>query len=413
MPSLSTRTIARPKLAIGEIMNFAYDTFCTNKVRFALTALGMVIGTASLILVVTIGMTGRQYALGQIQAIGTNEIWAEYQGGTERIGNSAPDLLTMSDLEAIRRDVPGIVAASPVLQLNDRIAVGDGKERDMVILGVSPEYVNVRNLVVPAGRFFDQEDSLAHNKVAVIIDRMAVQLYGSSQEAIGKVLKLNGLPFTIIGTFRERVETFGQTEIVDNTMLIPYSVSLYFTQTPEIKMLYFSMADSAMVPAATAEIKRVIQPRHRAESVYNVDNLTAVLAMMNRIAIGLTWVLFLVSLVTLIVSGIGIMNIMLATVNSRIREIGIRKAIGATNAEIRLQFLAEAILISFGGGIVGIIVGLAIPYSARFLTNYRIPISGLSAIIAIVVSSIVGIIFGTVPAARAAQLDPVESLRYE
>jgi putative ABC transport system permease protein len=413
MPALSTRTIARPKLALGEIMSFAYDTFCSNKVRFALTALGMVIGTASLILVVTIGMTGRQYALGQIQAIGTNEIWAEYQGGTERIGNSAPDLLTMGDLEAIRRDVPGIVAASPILQLNDRIAVGNGKERDMVILGVSPEYVNVRNLMVPAGRFFDQEDSLAHNKVAVIIDRMAVQLYGSSQASIGKALKLNGLPFTVIGTFKERVETFGQTEIVDNTMLIPYSVSLYFTQTPQIKMLYFSMADSAMVPAATAEIKRVLQPRHRAESVYNVDNLTAVLAMMNRIAIGLTWVLFLVSLVTLIVSGIGIMNIMLATVNSRIREIGIRKAVGATNAEIRFQFLAEAILISFIGGIVGIIVGLAIPYSARFLTNYRIPISGLSAIIAIVVSSIVGIIFGTVPAARAAQLDPVESLHHE
>jgi putative ABC transport system permease protein len=413
MPAIAAPTIARPKLALGEIMSFAYDTFCSNKVRFALTALGMVIGTASLILVVTIGMTGRQYALGQIQAIGTNEIWAEYQGGTERIGNSAPDLLTMSDLEAIRRDVPGIVAASPVLQLNDRVAVGNGKERDLVILGVSPEYVNVRNLVVPVGRFFDQEDSLAHNKVAVIIDRMAVQLYGSSQAAIGRVLKLNGLPFTVIGTFKERVETFGQTEIVDNTVLIPYSVSLYFTQTPQIKMLYFSMADSAMVPAATAEIKRVIQPRHRAESVYNVDNLTAVLAMMNRIALGLTWVLFLVSMVTLIVSGIGIMNIMLATVNSRIREIGIRKAMGATNSEIRLQFLAEAILISFIGGIVGIVVGLAIPYSARFLTNYRIPISGLSAIIAIVVSSIVGIIFGTVPAARAAQLDPVESLRYE
>jgi putative ABC transport system permease protein len=121
----------------------------------------------------------------------------------------------------------------------------------------------------------------------------------------------------------------------------------------------------------------------------------------------------LVAFVTLLVSGIGIMNIMLATVTSRIREIGIRKAIGATNREIRVQFLAEAVLISFVGGIAGIVVGLAIPYSVRFLTDYRIPISGLSAIIAIIVSSLVGIIFGTVPASRASQLDPVESLRYE
>jgi putative ABC transport system permease protein len=173
------------------------------------------------------------------------------------------------------------------------------------------------------------------------------------------------------------------------------------------------MADPAMVISASAQIKRILQSRHRSESVYNVSNLTALLAMADRIATGLTLVLLLVSMVTLIVSGIGIMNIMLATVTSRIREIGIRKAIGATNREIRFQFLAEAILISFSGGIAGIIVGLAIPYSVRFLTDYRIPISGLSAIIAIVVSSIVGIIFGTVPATRASQLDPVESLRYE
>lgn len=400
-------------MAVGEIMSFAYDTFCSNKVRFALTALGMVIGTASLILVVTIGMTGRQYAMGQIQSIGTNEIWAEYQGGVQRIGSSTPDLLTVQDIQEVREQVPGIIAASPVAQLNDRVSVGNGKERDLVILGVYPEYARVRNLVIPSGRFFDEEDSLAHNKVGLIIDRMAVQLYGSSAAAVGKVLRVSGLPFTIIGTFRERVETFGQTEIVDNTMLIPYSVSRYFSETNNIKLLYFSMADSSMVPAATTEIRRVLHSRHRPESVYNVENLTAVLAMMDRIATGLTWVLFLVSMVTLIVSGIGIMNIMLATVTSRIREIGIRKAIGATNREIRLQFLAEAILISFIGGIVGIVVGLAIPWSARYLTDYRIPISGLSAIIAIVVSSLVGIIFGTVPAARAAQLDPVESLRYE
>jgi putative ABC transport system permease protein len=242
---------------------------------------------------------------------------------------------------------------------------------------------------------------------------MAIQIYGSTAAAIGKVIKLTGLPFTIIGTFKERVETFGQSEIVDNTLLIPYSVSRYFTDTPTVKLVYFSMADPSVVPAATLQIKRVLQSRHRAESVYNVSNLTALLAMADRIATGLTWVLLLISMVTLLVSGIGIMNIMLATVTSRIREIGVRKAIGATNREIRFQFLAEAILISLIGGVVGIVIGLALPYSVRFLTDYRIPISGWSAIIAIVVSSLVGIIFGTVPATRAAQLDPVESLRYE
>jgi len=133
----------------------------------------------------------------------------------------------------------------------------------------------------------------------------------------------------------------------------------------------------------------------------------------DRIAIGLTWVLLLISMITLVVSGIGIMNIMLATVSARIREIGIRKAMGATNREIRFQFLSEAILISLIGGVLGVIIGLAIPFSVRFFTEYRIPISGLSAIIAIVVSSLVGILFGTLPAIRASQLDPVESLRYE
>jgi putative ABC transport system permease protein len=403
----------RPNMAFGEIINFAYDTFCGNKVRFILTALGMVIGTASLILVVTIGMTGRQYAVNQIQAIGTNEIWAEYQGGAQHISSSTPDPLTIEDLDAVRQQVAGIVASSPIVQLSDRIPAGNGKEKDVTILGVSPEYVRVRNLVVPSGRFFDQEDSQAHNKVALITEKMATQFYGSPTAAVGKVIKLTGLPFTVIGTFRERVETFGQTEIEDYTLLIPYSVSRYFTEVPTIKLAYFSMADSSMVPAATAQVKRVLQSRHRPESVYNADNLTAELAMMDRIATGLTWVLLLVSMVTLIVSGIGIMNIMLATVTSRIREIGIRKAVGATNREIRFQFLAEAILISLIGGLAGIVIGLAIPYSVRFLTEYRIPISGLSAIIAIVVSSVVGVIFGTVPAARASQLDPVESLRYE
>jgi putative ABC transport system permease protein len=168
-----------------------------------------------------------------------------------------------------------------------------------------------------------------------------------------------------------------------------------------------------MIQPVPDQVRQVIQSRHRAESVYNVTNLTQLVTLADKTANALTSVLLAVAAIVLLVSGIGIMNIMLATVSSRIREIGIRKALGATNREIRFQFLSEAIVISVGGGLVGVIIGLALPYSIRFLTEYRVPVSGLSAIVAIVVSSLVGILFGTVPATRAAKLDPVESLRYE
>jgi putative ABC transport system permease protein len=403
----------RAHLALGEIFSFAYDTFMSNKVRFALTALGMVIGTASLILVTTIGLTGKQYLLNQIQAIGSNWIYAEYESGGEHITKTGNDPLTIDDMEAVQHQVDGIVAASPVLPLNERVAVGGGKERDLQIMGVYPEYERVRNLVILTGRFFDTQDSRAHNKVGVITPKLAVQLYGSEQASLGKTVKLSGLPFTIIGTFRERVDTFGQSEVTDDSMLIPYTVIRYFQETPIVKQIFFSTADASLVVPVTAKIQRVIQSRHRPESVYSVRNLTQLVAVADKTATAMTLVLLGVALVVLLVSGIGIMNIMLATVSARIREIGIRKAVGATNREIRYQFLSEAILISLIGGVIGIIIGLAIPFSVRFLTEYRIPISGLSAIIAIGVSSLVGVLFGTVPASRAAQLDPVESLRYE
>jgi putative ABC transport system permease protein len=267
--------------------------------------------------------------------------------------------------------------------------------------------------VVASGRFFDQQDEQSHNKAGLVTDKWAQEIYGSAQDAVGKTIKLSGLPFTIIGTFRERVDTFGQSEVTTNTFLIPYSVARYFTDTPTVKLIYFSVADPSMVSQATEQIRRVIQSRHRAESVYNITNLTQLVAVAEKTANALTMVLLAVAAIVLLVSGIGIMNIMLATVSARIREIGIRKALGATRREIRFQFLSEAILISFGGGIVGVVIGLAVPFSVRFLTEYRLPVSGLSAIVAIVVSSLVGILFGTVPATRAARLDPVESLRYE
>jgi len=394
-------------------VRFAYDSFINNKFQFILTSLAMAAGTASVILVATIGLTGKQYVLRQLESIGTNMIYADYHGGGQR-PDSPSDPMTLDDIAAVRHQVPSVVAASPTMALGDRINIGGGKQRDMSLLGVDPDYLRVRNLVLLAGRFFDSEDSAGRNKVGLITGKLAQKLYGTPEEAVGRIIKLSGgLPIVIIGVFKESVDTFGQSDIGDDTILIPYSVSRFFTSSGDVSEIYFSVGSAKDVIPATNAIKRVLQSRHRPESNYRVENLTHLFEVAAKIADALTMVGILVALVTLLVSGIGIMNIMLATVTSRTREIGIRKAIGATNRAIRLQFLAEAILISLAGGFVGIIVGLALPYSLRFFSEYRLPVPGLSAIIAIGVSSAVGIIFGTIPATRASKFDPVESLHYE
>ncbi len=415
MTSRPIAETARNTMLFREIVSIAIDSFRTSKVRFALTALGMVIGTGSLIMVVTIGLTGKQYVMNQIQAIGANLIYAYYEAGSNAsvTTGGGNDYLTVEDMRAVQQEVPGIQAASPMIELHDRIGVGGGKERDILVLGVSPQYSTVRNLEVLAGRFFDDQDSMSRAHVALVTQQFATRVFGGQSSAIDREIKINGLPFVIIGTFRERVETFGQSEIAGDTVLIPASVGKYFTGNDAVKQLFFSVSDAGDVPRATEMIQQVLQSRHRPESVYRVENLTQLLQVAGKTANALTLVLLAIALVTLIVSGVGIMNIMLANVRTRIREIGIRKAIGATNREIRLQFLTEAVLISLSGGVVGTVLGLAVPFSVRFLTEYRIPISGLSAIIAIFVATLVGVIFGTVPATRAAQLDPVEALHYE
>lgn len=406
---------ARQTMLFSEIVSIAVDSFRTNKVRFALTALGMVFGTASLIIVVTIGLTGKQYIMNQIQAIGANLIYAYYEGGSNVAVSTGVtnDYLTLEDMHAVQQEVPGIEAASPMLELHDRIVVGGGRERDTLILGVDPDYAKVRNLDILAGRFFDSEDSMSRAKVAVVTLSLARRLAGSEYNVNGMERKILGVPFTIIGVFRERVETFGQSEIADDTILIPYATGHALNGNQPVKQIFFSVSDAGDVPRATGMIQKIIQSRHRPESVYRVQNLTQLLTVASRTANALAMVLLSISLVVLLVSGIGIMNIMLANVRARIREIGIRKAIGATNREIKLQFLTEAILISLSGGLVGTIFGLAFGFLLRFLFDFHVPISGLSAVIAIAVASLVGVIFGTVPATRAAQLDPVEALHWE
>jgi putative ABC transport system permease protein len=411
------RTLASAKrtMVLSEIVSLAIDSFRTNKVRVMLTSLGMVIGSASLILVFTIGLTGKQYILRLIQAIGTNMVEVEYSGGGP--GSNAQhdfrnDYLKRDDETAVLEQVPSVAYSSPMLQTHDRISFGNGVVKDILVLGVAPQYRQVRNLVVIAGRFFDEEDDASHAKVAVVTQAFARQRFGTAA-AVNRSFEIRGIPFTVIGTFKEAVDTLGETEVADQTILIPYSVARYFTGTDDIKMIFFSIRDSGDVEQSAKQIRSVIQSRHQRTSVYTTQTLTELLSTAAQIANALTLVLLLVSSVTLAVGGIGIMNIMLANVRSRIREIGIRKALGATYREIKLQFLIEAVFISLSGGIIGTILGLAVPYSVRLFTSYRIPISGLSAVVALAAATVVGVVFGTLPATRAAQLDPVESLKYE
>jgi len=402
-------------MMLSEILKLAIDSFAASKLRFALTALGMVIGTASVILVVTIGLTGRQFILNEIQKIGTNQVEVEYSGGgavgAEKVVYN--DFLTRDDEKAVIAQVPSVVASSPVLQSHDRISFGGGVVKDTLILGVSPQYKDVRNLIVLSGRFFDEQDENAHVMGADVTVPFAREMFGSADDAVGKQFSIQGIPFTIIGTFKESVDTFGETEIADQTILIPFSVARYFTGSDSVKQLYFTIRSMDEVPDATREIQRIIQSRHRPNSVYKTFDLRELLATADRISIALIAVLVMVAAVTLAVGGVGIMNIMLANVRSRIREIGIRKALGATYREIKLQFLAEAIIISLAGGLIGCFVGLAVPLSIRLFTAYPLPISFWSVVIALAAASVVGVVFGTVPATRAAQLDPVESLKYE
>ena len=401
-------------MVLSEIARLAFDSFRANKVRFALTALGMVIGSASLILVTTIGLTGRNYVQKLIQGIGTNMVEVEYSGGgAGAISDYRNDNLTRDDEKAVDSQVPSVAASSPVITIHDRIPFASGVVKDILVLGVSPQYSVVRNLVVLSGRFFDDEDEETHTKVAVVTIPFAREMFGGTDAAINQTIMLNGLPFTIVGVFKERVDTFGQTEVTDETVLIPYSVGRYFTGTDDVKQIYFSIRDQNDVEEGTKQIMEVIRSRHKPDSVYKAQTLTELINVAGQSAYALTVVLLLVALVTLAVGGVGIMNIMLANVRSRIREIGIRKALGATAREIKLQFLVEAVLISLAGGIAGSLIGIAIPFSVRLFTNYKLPINGLSVIIALFAATLVGVIFGTLPATRAAQLDPVESLKYE
>jgi putative ABC transport system permease protein len=250
--------------------------------------------------------------------------------------------------------------------------------------------------------------------VAMVLDKLAIRMFGSQQAALGQTIKISQLQFTVIGTFREKTSTFNQGEITEDTILIPVTVMKYFMEYERINPVYIAVRNAADVRQVTQEVNGILERRHRAGAKYNVQNLSAILDTANQVATVLTIVLIIVSAIALVISGIGIMNIMLVTVTERTREIGLRMAVGASRRDVLVQFLIESVLISLAGGSIGIVIGLAIPLSVRLIfEQVRVPISALSVLVAFAVSFTVGVGFGLLPARRASQLNPTEALRYE
>jgi len=399
---------------LRESVRFSVQALLSNRLRTFLTALGLVIGNASVILVVTISLTSRDYILEQISGVGSNIIFAYFETGNREANTVADDFVKMADIEAVRRELgPRIQAATGVMYTYETI-VTEGVPRDLLVIGTDEQYAVVRNLVRIRGRTLDPSDVLLRQRVALLTERLASRLYGSQDAAIGQVLKIHGLQFSVVGTFREKTESFGLSELSSETVLIPMTVFKYFSRYERIDPMYVQAVRAEDVPAITERIRQILSSRHRAGASYFVGNLTAILEAAGNVALILTIVLILIAAIALVISGIGIMNIMLVTVTERTREIGVRLSVGASRAAILQQFLVEAVMISVSGGLIGVAVGVAIPLSIRrFVDAVDISVSWVSIAVAFGVSFLVGLLFGLLPANRASRLNPTEALRHE
>jgi putative ABC transport system permease protein len=395
-----------------ETLMVALDALRANKLRAFLTGLGVVIGSACIVLVVTVALTGRKFVLAQIEGVGSNLVWAQYVEVPQQ-ARALSYQLTPADLGAIEKSVPQVAEVAGTRDTPASV-VQDGIERGVTLIGVTEGFQAIRRLVILRGRYFDPQDMEARGKVCLITKELADRIY-RYENPVGKTIRVGEFTFTIIGVFHERVATFGLSEIQRESVIIPYTLMRDYTGQDYFRTIYAQAKAPDDVPGVTRQVDWILKSRHPATAVYQVQNLTGILDAAQKISLALSVVLVVIAFIALLISGIGIMNIMLVTVTERTREIGIRKAIGAARHEILYQFLIEALLISGVGAIIGIVIGVGIPVAIQPLLpgNLRVPVSGLSVVVAFLVSCGSGVFFGYLPANEASKLQPVDSLRYE
>ena len=397
---------------IREAVAVAMDALRANKVRAVLTSIGVIIGSASIVLVVTVALTSQKFVISQIEAMGSNLVWVEMIKTPEKAQPLSYEINT-DDLEAAKAQIPDALIVAGFNDLPMAVVVG-GRTRPVRLIGVTDGYQQIRRLIILRGRYFDFADMDSRSKVCLITKDLADRVFGV-ENPVGRQLRMGELTFTVIGVFRERAETFGLSELQKESVIIPFSLMKYYTGTDVLSTLQLQTGGADKVATVEKQINRLLKSRHPAQAEYNVQTLTAILGAAKTISLALRIVLIVIAFIALLISGIGIMNIMLVTVTERTREIGVRKAIGAAQKEIMWQFLIEAFLISGGGAVIGILIGVGIPVIVQQLLpgNLRVPISPMSVVLAFLVSCSTGLFFGWLPAKQAAALEPIESLRYE
>lgn len=405
-------------MLLSLVFREAFRVILRNKMRSTLTVLGITIGIAAVICVVAIGQaTSRQYE-DQLRALGDNLIWVEAGGRNVngvRTGTRGTKTLLVSDAQAILTEVPLIKRISP--QVDGRVSLVFGNQNwNTTYRGESPDYLEIRRWTLASGTNISQEDVDQGASVCVLANTVREQLFGS-QDAVGKFIKVNSFPCRVIGVLTPKGSSVtGQDQ--DDFILVPYTMAQKkLAGHIWLDDIMCSAASQEAIPEATQQIMALMRERHRVRPDQEDDfNIRSPQDLINAgIEAAKTFSMLLVSIasIALLVGGIGIMNVMLVSVTERTREIGVRMAIGATDTNIQLQFLGEAIVLSLFGGLCGVVLGTAASYIIGSALDWPMAMSGRAILIATLFALLVGAFFGFYPARKASQMDPIEALRFE
>jgi putative ABC transport system permease protein len=405
-------------MRLGSTFKVAGRALRKNKLRSVLTALGIIIGVGAVIAMVSIGNGAKAQVQAQIASLGQN-ILQVFSGSITasriRTGFGGAGTLKIEDAEAIRREVPGVVAVSEEVSSTAQVAAGN-QNWFTRILGESAEYFDIRQWPIAEGAAYSSQDVRSANKVCVIGHTAAYNIYGD-EDPIGQVLRIKGVPFVVTGVLTQKGFSLQGTD-QDDVVIMPYTSAMKrVAGGTTLRNINVQIGSEDQIASAQQQIVSLLRQRHNIRSGrdddFTVRNQQEVADTANATADVMTGLLFAVACVSLVVGGIGIMNIMLVSVTERTREIGVRLAVGAHGRDILTQFLIEAVVLSAMGGVIGIVAGIVASKIISMMKNWPTVISPLWMLIAFLVSAAVGIFFGFYPAREASRLDPIDALRYE